>query len=243
MSRPVSDIRDALFTAYVAGLLLLTVPPMWVVLLLAPAGRTADRLVRAWSRVIVRASLCRVRVSGIDHLAAGGPAMLVANHRSYVDSIVLMAAVPGTYRFVANHGVLTWPLVGMVVRKAGHLTVDRGVSAARIACAREMTDVLRRGASLLVYPEGTTGRHGGLLPFRLGAFRAAVEAGRPIVPIALGGTGTILERDRWVLRRGRIDVMIHAPIAPASGDRSEMVRIRRRARLEIASSLRDVGCS
>jgi 1-acyl-sn-glycerol-3-phosphate acyltransferase len=75
-----------------------------------------------------------------------------------------------------------------------------------------------------------------LLPFRLGAFRAAVEAGRPIVPISLAGTARILERDRWVLRRGPIDVTIHPPIDPVARDRAEMVRVRRLARERIVSS-------
>lgn len=240
MSRPLSDLRAALFTAYVVFLLCLTAPLLWIALLLARPGRPADRLVRRWSRIIVRLSGCRLRVSGIDNLPRGDAAMLVSNHRSYVDSVVLMAAVPGAYRFVANHGVLTWPIVGTIVRKAGHLTVDRSVRAARLACSRQMTDVLIGGGSLLVYPEGTTGRLGGLLPFRLGAFRAAVDAGRPIVAVALSGTGTIWERGRWLLRRGRIDVTIHEPIAPVGRDRPEMVRIRHRARRQMASSLPDV---
>ncbi len=231
------DAGDVVFTAYIAVLLVLTMPPAWLVLLLLPRGRTSDRLVRQWSRFIVRASGCRLRVSGAEHLRGAGAVTLVSNHVSYIDSVVLMAAVPVDYRFVAEHGVLTWPMIGTAVRKAGHLTVDRGSRAARLACADAMVEALREGHSLLVYPEGRRSRREGLLPFRLGAFRAAVAAGRPVVPIAVSGTDAIVATDRRVLRRGRIEITIHEPIAPLGRDRSEMVRLRQCARAQIAASL------
>ena len=231
------EIRDALFTVYVAALLVVTMPPTWMVLLFLPRGRTADRLVRCWSRFIVRASGCRLHVTGGDHLRGAGAVVLVSNHVSYIDSVVLMAAVPADYRFVAEHGVLAWPLVGTAVRKAAHLTVDRGSRAARLACAGAMVETLHDGHSLLVYPEGRRSRKEGLLPFRLGAFRAAVDAGRPVVPITVRGTDAIVATDRLLVRRGPVEVIIHEPIAPMGRDRSEMVRIRRLARLQIASSL------
>jgi 1-acyl-sn-glycerol-3-phosphate acyltransferase len=237
MPRPLFDVGDALFTAYIAALLALTMPPAWLVLLLLPRGRMSDRLVRQWSRFIVRASGCRMRVRGVEHLRGAGAVTLVSNHVSYVDSVVLMAAVPADYRFVAEHGVLTWPMIGTAVRKAAHLTVDRGSRAARLACADAMVETLRDGNSLLVYPEGRRSRREGLLPFRLGAFRAAVAAGRPVVPITLSGTDVIVASERRVLRRGAIDVTIHEPIEPAGTDRSEMVRLRQRARAQIESSL------
>lgn len=236
-----SDLVAIFFTAYVGLVLLLTLPPLWLTLALMPAGRAADRLVRLLSRFILRASGCRVRVSGDGTLQTIGGAMLVSNHASYIDSLVLMAAVPGDYRFVANHGVSSLPVVGSAVRKAGHLTVDRGSRAARVECSRAMVVLLKEGRSLLVYPEGTRGGRPGLLPFRLGAFRAAVEAGRPIVPIALRGTSRVLTHDGWLLRPGSIDVTVHDPIAPAGSDRAEMRRMRRLARERIESSLVEEG--
>jgi fatty-acyl-CoA synthase len=230
----VSDLIDILFTAYVAVLLLLVMPLLGLLLLLLPQGAAAHRLVRVLSRMVVRASGCRLRVLG------GTPppgAMFVSNHASYLDSVVLLAALPADYRFVANHGVLKVPVIGAAVRKGGHLTVDRGSREARVACARAMTTTLAGGRSLLVYPEGTRGGRPGLLPFKLGAFRAAVDADRPIVPVALEGTGRIMTPGRWLLRPGAITVTVHEPIAPVARGRDEMVRLRDLAREAIASTL------
>ena len=229
-------IRDAIFTAYIAALLIVTMPPAWVMVLLAPRGRAAHRIVRGWSRLVIRASGCRVRLTGVDFLRGAGTVVLVSNHISYIDSVVFLAVIPVDFRFVAEHGVLTWPLVGTGVRKAGHLTVDRGSRAARLACAAAMVDTLRAGRSLLVYPEGRRSRGEGLLPFRLGAFRAAVSAGRPVVPIAIRGTDTIVSTERRWVRRGPIDITVHAPIEPLGRDRTEMTRLREQVREAIALS-------
>jgi len=236
MMAAVSTVVGLLFSAYLTFALLLTLPPLWAALLLMPAGRQADRLVRRWSRFIVRATFCRLRGTGLEHLASSQPAVFVSNHRSYLDAVVLMAAVPAEFRFVAYHGVLTWPVVGTAIRKAGHLTVNRSDRAARLACARAMTETLRRGHSLLVFPEGMASPSPALLPFRLGAFRAAVEAGRPIVPMTLDGTGAMLPMHGVVLRPHPLEVTIHAPIAPVTRDRVEMGRLRRLARQEMAST-------
>lgn len=90
------------------------------------------------------------------------------------------------------------------------------------------------GELLLVFPEGTFARPPGLLPFRLGAFRAAVDAGRPVVPIALRGTRQVLPDGTWLLRSGQIEVTIGQPLLPAAQDWQEMVRLRDVARDVIA---------
>ncbi|MGH9175802.1 MAG: lysophospholipid acyltransferase family protein, partial [Vicinamibacterales bacterium] len=162
-----------LFTVYVWGLLLLTLPPVWAALCVLPPGPFPHRLVKAWARLVIRLSGCRLRVRGIERLQDRGSALLVANHASYLDSVVLMAAIPVDFRFVANSHAVTWPLIGLAIRKVGHLVVDRARLAARHACARAMIETLRQGTSILVFPEGTIQRNGGLLPFQPGAFHVA----------------------------------------------------------------------
>jgi 1-acyl-sn-glycerol-3-phosphate acyltransferase len=222
-----------LFTAYVWGLLLLTLPPLWVALSVLPDGRLPDRLLRWCARLVIRLSRCRLRVRGIERLQRCGPAMLVANHASYLDSLVLMAAIPVDYRFVVNHRAVTWPLIGLAIRKVGHLVVDRTNLTGRRACALAMRETLRQGMSVLVFPEGTIHRNGDLLPFRPGAFRIAVEVGRPVVPISLRGTRHVLPDGPRVFRRGSLDVTIHEPVEPVENRRQEAIRLRDCARREI----------
>jgi 1-acyl-sn-glycerol-3-phosphate acyltransferase len=87
---------------------------------------------------------------------------------------------------------------------------------------------------MLVFPERTLLRPPELLPFRLGAFKAAVETGCPIVPIALRGTRRVLPADTWLFRRRSIEVIVTAPLVPAGRGWQEMVRLRDEARTVIA---------
>ncbi len=219
-----------LFTAYIAGLLLVIIPPLWMALLVLPRGRLPDRLLRRSARIAILLSGCRLRVRGLEHLEACGSAVLVANHGSYLDSVVLMAAVPIDYLFVVNHRAAAWPFVGLAIRAVGHLVVDRTSGADRRACTRAMLDTLRQGRSLLVFPEGTTHRNSRLLPFQPGAFRTAIAAGRPVIPITLRGTDDIWPRDSWTLRRGYLDVTIHDQISSADQGRRAILHLSEKVR-------------
>ena len=100
--------------------------------------------------------------------------------------------------------------------------------------ADKLAKRLQSGELLLVFPEGTFGRSPGLLPFRLGAFRAAVDMGRPIVPVAICGARHVLPDGTWLFRHRTIDLTIGAPLQPQAQGWPEMVRLRDRALDEIA---------
>lgn len=116
----------------------------------------------------------------------------------------------------------------------GHLTVERVDPAKRVAVAARTTAILRAGTSLLFFPEGTFFRSPGLLPFRLGAFKAAAEAGCPIIPIGLRGTREFLPDGAWLPKRGQITISIGAPIPPQGSGWQDIMRLRDLARTEIA---------
>jgi 1-acyl-sn-glycerol-3-phosphate acyltransferase len=97
-----------------------------------------------------------------------------------------------------------------------------------------VVQLLREGRQLLIFPEGTFMRSPGLLPFRLGAFKAAVDAGLPVVPIALRGTRHVLPADTWMFQRAPIDVTVSTPLVPTSQGWQEIVRLRDQARSVIA---------
>jgi 1-acyl-sn-glycerol-3-phosphate acyltransferase len=145
--------------------------------------------------------------------------------------------LPLEVRFVAKKELLRTPIVRTVIRKVGHLTVDRVDISKSVADAERVTATLRGGAPLLVFPEGTFLGQPGLLPFRLGAFKAAIETGCPVVPVTIHGTRDVLPADTWLPHRGPIEVRIGLPIAAAGSEWRDMVQLRDRVRAEIARSL------
>ncbi|MDE3154655.1 MAG: AMP-binding protein [Acidobacteriota bacterium] len=236
-ARLAATIGSVAYTAWVLLLLGATLPVLWIVLRLRPAGRAADRAARGWARTLLRAAGCRVRVRGAGHLRAGGPVILAANHASYIDPIVLMAALPVEFRFAAKQALTAYPMIGLVIRRCGYLTIDKADLAGRLAGADRLVRTTGDGLPLLVFPEGTFVRAPGVLPFRLGAFRAAAEAGLPVVPVAIAGTRHILPDGTWRLRRGRIDIEIGAPIRPQGAAWTDVVRLRDRTRQQIAEAV------
>ena len=233
LRRGIGRIPSLAQLTYLGALLLVTVPPLWLLVLLTPTGPATDRMVRRWCRLILALSGCSPRLEGEAHLATPGPVILAANHASYLDVVILLAALPVDFRFVAKRELLRAPLVGRVIRKAGHLTVERGQASRSVADAERVTRALRDGQSVLVFPEGTFLRPPGILPFRLGAFKSAVETRAPIIPITIRGARKILPADSWLPAPGPITVVAGAPIAPEDDGWPAMVRLRDRTRAEI----------
>lgn len=161
---------------------------------------------------------------------------MVANHSSFLDSVVLLAAIPGDYRFVANHLAARRPLLGTVIRKSGHLVVDRGSARSRAACARAMVKTLQSGTPLLLFPEGTRGRRG-LLPFHMGAFRTAEKTSCPVVPVAIDGTRRMLPRDRRLLEPAPLAIHVLGAITADPSAVRRAAALRDQARAAIVTAL------
>ncbi|MCY1015832.1 AMP-binding protein [Pyxidicoccus sp. MSG2] len=225
----------AAYTGYFTAVVSLAALVLEVALWVTPAGPRTDRLVRRGSRWLLRGAGCPVRVDGEEHLRAEGPWVLVARHVSYLDSVVLLAVLPVDFRAVAQREAGSWPVVGRAMRQSGHLLVDRFHAGPAAEAAERASRLLQAGTSLLVFPEGTRARGPGMLPLKLGAFKAAVEAGRPLVPVHIAGTRRIWPRGKHLLRPGRITVVIGEPLVPEGEGWPEMVRLRERTREELSA--------
>jgi 1-acyl-sn-glycerol-3-phosphate acyltransferase len=229
-----TDVWGLLFTLWVITVCVPMLLLLSVILPLLPYGRRSERVVKAWSRLAL--ALCGMppHTAGAHHLTGIEPAVLVVNHASYIDSVVMMAAIRPPFRFVAKHRLIRLPVIGTVIRKVGHATIDKADMARCIAGAAELSRLVREPGLLVLFPEGTFAREPRLLPFRLGAFKAAVDAGRPVLPVAIRGTRRALPADARLFRYGRIDVTIGAPLWPRGTHWEEIVRLRDLARDHIA---------
>jgi 1-acyl-sn-glycerol-3-phosphate acyltransferase len=234
LARAADTLGRLAFTAYVVTIVVPTLAMLWGYLVLSPRGRAADRAVKWWSRQALRACGLQPKVSGIEHLAGVGAAILATNHASYIDAVVLMAAIPTDFRFLAKRRLADYPVIGTVIRRVGHVTVEKATVAQQLSGADILGDLLREGRQVVVFPEGTFFRSPEVLPFRLGAFRAAVDTGWPIVPIAVRGTRHVLPDGAQLFRHGPIHVIIGAPLVPEAQGWPEMVRLRDKARTIIA---------
>ena len=228
--------RRGFYTAWLAFALPLVGLPLWLLVALLPSRRFAFSCGRATVRWCLAAAGCRiVRVEGLEHLEKPGALVLCSNHASYVDTPVLMAALPHDFLFVAKKEVLSYPVVGTYVKRAGHLTVDRFDFQQGVQDATLVQRAVSAGEKVLLFPEGTFTAAAGLRPFRLGAFKAAVETGTPIVPLALQGTRQVMRGDRFVPVPGRVTLWIGEPIAPEGEGWRAIVTLRDKVAEAIAA--------
>ena len=224
--RLLETLGSALFTAYLWVFLGATLVPLWALVAGSRSQRAAERAVRRWCRLALLMGRCRVDLTGVEHLRGLESAILVANHASYLDPVALLGTLQHDFTFVAKGRLASYPILGTVIRRCGYLTIEKADVAQRMAGADQVLSLLRSGQSLMVFPEGTFVRASGMLPFRLGSFRAAVEASRPVVPVAIQGTRRIFPAGTRLLRPGGVSITIGPPIFPQATGWAEMVRLR-----------------
>ena len=139
------------------------------------------RLTRGWSRRLLR--LCRVEVEHVGGVPALEHALVVANHVSWLDIFVINALDP--CRFVAKAEIRSWPVMGWLAAGAGTVFIARGNRRELRHVFKGLVEVLQQGERVALFPEGTTGLQGGVLPFHANLFEAAIDAGVPVQPYAL----------------------------------------------------------
>lgn len=155
------------------------------------------------------------RVQGLAHLPAG-PCIVVCNHASYLDGMIMTAALPPRFTFLIQHEVAKWFYAGPVLTRMAYRFINRGNAREGAVQMRALIRDLQQGESLVVFAEGTFVPEPGLLPFKNGAFAMAVKAQLPVVPVGLHGSRGLLRGVAWRFRWSALRVRIGEPIAPGA---------------------------
>jgi fatty-acyl-CoA synthase len=233
---------EVLYGAYALAVFATVFIPTWLGVMMTRNEKRAARILRAGTRAMLFAAGIPVEVAGaglLEEAARSGPWIFAPNHSSYVDILVTVAFLPADVRFVVKGEVLKMPFFGTIARRTGQFTFDRTDSQARVRQAEEVNEALGRGESVAVYPEGTFTAQAGIRPFQLGAFKAAVDARRPICPVSVRGAREILRDGDYLPRPGRVSLTfgpLIEPHAEAGDDWREIVRLRDATREVIAQN-------
>jgi 1-acyl-sn-glycerol-3-phosphate acyltransferase len=233
MRRSLRAAGDRLYGLYVALLLVVLASVTWIACSAMPRTDWCWRLTHRMARWLLRLAGLRFEVRGLERLPAGRAWVVAANHASFLDGPVLMAALAHPMRFIAKRELLDNFVSRIFLRRIGTEFVDRFDAQRGAEDTGRFVGIVRAGSSLAVFPEGTFRRMPGLLPFRMGAFVAAAQAGAPVVPVTLRGTRSVLREGQWLFRRGVISVTISESIEPAGTDWTAAINLRDRTRAEI----------
>jgi 1-acyl-sn-glycerol-3-phosphate acyltransferase len=203
--------RVAVWTTIVVSTVAFGFPAMFAALI-PPRGDWFTLFARGWARTILFVTGVRLTVLHAERLAGGHSAVLAANHASMADILVLFAALPVQIRFLAKRSVFRWPFLGWGIRAAGFVPVDRGDARRGQEAMDAALQRLEGGRCVVVFPEETRSRDGGLLPFKKGAALLAIRAGLPLVPVSIVGTYRVLPPESLRSSPGRVIVAVGEPI-------------------------------
>ncbi len=209
-------------------------------LALKPFDRTGELqhgCARWWCRMVAFTIGARIRVHGTEHVRRGQSYVYMANHASLIDTPALFACLPHQFKIMAKRSLFYVPFMGWHLWTSGNFPIDRGDARRTARSLRAVIDGLRQGKSLAVFPEGTRTADGRLQEFKGGAFKLALKAGVPVVPVTIRGTFALLPKTTLAPRPGRVDVFIGQPIDTRAYDDKRLPELIERTRQAIGAEL------
>jgi 1-acyl-sn-glycerol-3-phosphate acyltransferase len=179
------------------------------------SGRVQHWFARAWSWLILRTCLLRVRVVNGQRIDVSRPHVFAANHISALDIPVLFDNLPTQFRIIAKKELFRYPFLGWHLRRSGQLPIDQENTSSSIRSLRKAAETLRQNMPLVIFPEGGRSNTGQIQPFMSGAFYIAIKGQVDVVPIAIVGTYEVLPMHHFHIKPGPVELVVGEPISTA----------------------------
>lgn len=205
-----------------------------VAILVLPGQDRRRRAARLGARLVFRFTGAWPAITGMQHLPDGA-SIVVANHASYLDGILLTAVLPHQYQFVIKREITDVPGVHFFLRRIGAHFVERFDARKGANDARKIMQTALQGGSLAFFPEGTFRREPGLRRFQKGAFAIAARHQLPVVPLVIRGTRSMLPAQSWLPKPAALEVLIQLPLEPEAT--TNPLSARDQSRLQILAEL------
>ena len=225
-----------LYGLYAWVAFILCVIPTILTMIVVPGLERRRHCARFFARLAFRLCGMAMMTRGIDQLPTDD-CIVVANHASYIDGVILQAALPVRFSYVIKGEAGQAPVLGFVLRRVGARFVDRFSAAGSARDARKLIRAASAGESMAFFPEGTFLRHPGLARFRGGAFTAAISGSVPVVPLVIRGSRHIMRGGTFLPRHGHLRLDLLQPIEPAHEAFADSKQLAELARQRILTVL------
>lgn len=194
---------------------------------------------KLWARTFSLLNRIPYRIHGREHIRKGQAYIYLSNHTSYLDIPGVCLTVPRQIRPLAKKELLKIPVLGWIISHAS-VIVDRSSNESRRKSLDHLKDVLRRGISVLIFPEGTQNRGAEpLQPFYDGAFRIAIETQQPILPMVILNAGKLMPPRRMFIQPGTITIKINPEIPTAGLTFTDIPALKERVRSEMLQMMKE----
>jgi len=193
-----------------------------------------------WSKISCYLAFCPVKVRGKENLKKRQSVVFVANHQGAFDVFLMYGFLGVPIKWMMKKGLAKIPLVGAACRAAGFIFVDNSTPRTAQRSIAEAEQQLKKGDSLVVFPEGSRSPDGKMHRFLKGAFRVALDLNLPIVPITLNGPYHVMPIGSKIIRPHRMEMVVHPPISVddlSYNDRESLLKLVEDVKNIIASEL------
>lgn len=223
---PFRTLYKIYYLSIFALLMIVTFPLYHVLLTRKKKFRTAFILIRVHSWILMLLTGVIPRIKGAIHIPEKGPFIICANHTSFIDSFCIYFVFNSYFVFTGKKEIEKWPLFHIFYTSGMNIIVDRGSVAGSYSALKRMTEELRKGNSLAIFPEGTRSEHPPKLEqFKSGAFALAIQAQVPIVPVSFISNWKRLGRGGMFTGSaspGFSDIVIHKPVVTKGMKKSDV---------------------
>lgn len=204
---------------YLMSLILNTLVLALIIIAISPLdrkGNVVHYIGKFWSLLNVFLAGARVTVKGGEKIEKGRSYVVMSNHQSLFDIWALIGKLPLQLRWVIRSGIKKMPVFGYALERMGHVYIDRGNRENTTQRLREAAQKIRKGVSVVIFPEGTRSRNGRLQRFHKGGSVIALGTGAPILPVTVNGGRFVLPKGTLALMPGKIEVVVGDVIDPGS---------------------------
>jgi 1-acyl-sn-glycerol-3-phosphate acyltransferase len=180
--------------------------------LISPGEEKVHRIANLWARMLLWLSGVQVDVEGEHNVSPDRPQIFMSNHQSDFDILIVLAHIPGQFRWIAKKELFKIPVFGKAMKNAGYIEIDRQHHQNALQSLDEAAKKIREGKSVVTFPEGTRSKDGTIKQFKQGMFYLAIQSGVPITPISIIGASKIMPKRSLMIKPGRIKMIIGRPV-------------------------------
>ena len=219
---------------------LVTIPAATATILVAAVKSTSpliETIIRWWAKSLVRAAGIDLRAENAGVIETDKRYILVANHYSYMDIPCIFAAIPQPIRFMAKVSLFKIPIFGWSLARAGFIPIDRKNRRTAVKSFDLAAERIRKGNTIVVFPEEGRSREKKMRPFQRGAFLLALKSEQPIVPVAIDGTHEVFPATRWRVTPGVVTIRVGTPLPTAGLTLRDKDRLLTESRAQIHQML------
>ena len=167
---------------------------------------------KRWGQNLLNIVGAKMQIIGLENINPQQSYVFVANHSNLFDIPIMQASIPNDFRIIYKKELEKVPFFGLVMKKSPYIATKRDASKSTLGSIDQAINQIQKGASILVFPEGTRSTDGTLGKFKRGAFMLAFHSGKPIVPVTIIGSNNIFPRSKFEFNPARVRVIFEKPI-------------------------------